>query len=190
MTRTALKSPAVLMNRFFDSSDWIRYGTLAVILTVLFYFLVRQPSPNNVSISRTANLQRKITVLTPRIKSEIANPSAAQAPHAMPAAPGIANPLQRSLSRPLVARIQPNGRLAVCSAVKAALPDLRAGKLRRHQAIRLAHQAYRGPQAPADAVSQALTEYNSGAWSEADCPAGDNLPKGAIAEVMQLGHNP
>ncbi len=75
----------------------------------------------------------------------------------------------------------------MCQGVQAALPHFNQGFLHKLEPVLLARKAYRGeggPRMAVQAVDQALIDYNSGAWSEADCPNAAALPKGIIGEVV------
>jgi len=179
-----------MFNRFLNASDWIRYGILAVLLTTVFYVLVRQPLPSNFSSNEVQPPNGKVAALNPPLRSrpETHIPLARRQPM-KPLISAPNSPTEQVASKPSGDSKQTDGRAAVCAAARTALPNFRAGKLSGRQAVRLAHETYRsagGPQSPHEAVHDALTEYDAGAWSEADCPPGLPLPKGTIGEIMGL----
>jgi hypothetical protein len=187
---SVFKSPVILFNRVLNASDWIRYGALAVVLTGLFYVLIRQPAPSDISKTEIQPTRSRVAVLNPAIRrrSETQNPLVRSEPTKQ------INPVPLSPRQQVASRqgsdLKQDGRAAVCAAARAALPSFRAGRLNGRQARRLAHETYRGVgghQSAHEAVHEALMEYSAGAWSEADCPPGPPLTKGAIGQIMGTG---
>ena len=185
MIRMALTSAAFLMNRFLDSSDWIRYGSLAFFLTMVFYFLLHQQPQIYQSNYGVQTRRESVALAPPSLRT-------AREPHHqfVPDAHGADARATASRQPQVAAAPAPSDsapRLAICAGVVASLPDYRAGKLRRNEAFKRALKAYSGPATPGTpriSIAKALIDYNSGVWSEKDCPQADALQKGTIAEVM------
>ena len=192
MIKTILKFPLDLLGRFLNAqSDWVRYGIPALILTVVLSITMANRSndadslqtPSNPTAARPAKPAGPALVQPGApTREEVSEPPADSAP-----------PKPRTQQLAAGADQKPNavgsaaGRIAVCQGVQAALPHFNQGFLHKLEPVLLARKAYRGeggPRMAVQAVDQALTDYNSGAWSEADCPNAAALPKGIIGDVV------
>ena len=188
MIKSILKLPLDLAERLLNTeSDWIRYGLPALILTVALSIAMASKSDQGDS-SRTPFRPRSVGLAKSAVSADGSNDASANEQRAD-------SPNNSALAKPQMGRPAPElskadgsaGRIAVCEAVKASLPDYKAGKLRKLEAIRRARQGYRGQNAPqmaSQSVNQALLDYNAGVWSEADCPNPGLLSKGLIGAVV------
>jgi len=171
-------------------SDWIRYGVPAVVLTVIFFILMRTQAPStgsSVPPPSEAVQQRQPLHFGPKPFSatpqpagnipEVAanNPAPISEPPVAPTNEVVSQPAPASGS---FGQMQGGGtpqqiaaRLALCNAVRFAAT--RPAQARNRLAMTMAMQTYRGPggaEASRDAIMQAMAEYRRGVWSDEQCP--------------------
>ena len=198
--------PSRLLGSILNSdSDWIRYGIPAVVLTAIFFIVMRFEAPTTESPSAQMNADVRKTIRTkpnvfsappmpagnPPEKSDnnppavLATESGNEAATKPSGASGTFGQLQTGGSSPE----EIAGRQALCNAVRitSKRPSMRRGQM----VIGMAIQSYQGPggaEAAKPAVMKAFSNYKSGAWSDEQCPSPlgtTPLPRGTIAEVMR-----
>jgi len=168
-------------------SDWIRYGVPALVLTVIFFVLMRTQAPTTES-SAPPPSSAEVAAKSP-LHSKLNPFSAAPAPPASPPDEHSHNspppeqppaaPANEVASQPPPASgsfgqtqggaaQQTAARLALCNAVRYAAT--KPPQSRSRLAMTMAMQTYRGPGASRDAVMQALADYRRGGWSDEQCP--------------------
>jgi len=190
--KTILKFPLDLLTRFLNAeSDWVRYGIPALVLTVVLSIAMASRS-NNAGSLQTPSNPRAASLRKPAGPALVqpGAPSREQVSEApVDSAPTQPQTEQLAAGADQTPKVVGSaaGRIALCQGVQAALPHFNQGILHKLEPVLLARKAYRGgggPKMAAQAVDQAITDYNSGAWSEADCPSTAVLPKGLIGDVV------
>ncbi len=207
-----LRIPRAIIDSILNAeSDWIRYGLPALVLTVVFSALMlskqgagpepQKPIEAPVHSKVAENFHRSFQqpaasngslperpAFSPPPAAPIAESNQVRLPAAD--APAAAAGRQKELAAEAVKwGWREEGRRALCDAVRASIPDFKAGKLHKHYTIHLARANFKGEREMADrAVDEALRDYERNLWNEAQCPEVPGQPrmsKGTIDAVIQ-----